>query len=66
MPQPPDGDYEEEDDIDAALTDLQLSLEGSSINGAAASCGSNGSCDDITTMPRLSEELRYLNIFRID
>lgn len=55
VPQPPD-DYEEEDDIDAALTDLQMSLEGSSINGANTLNG----YDDIISVPSLSEELRYL------
>ena len=55
VPQPAD-DYEEEDDIDAALTDLQLSLEGGSLNGATDSNG----FDNITTVPSLSEELRYI------
>ena len=38
---------------------LQLSLEGSSINGATSSGASNDSFDDITQVPRLSDELRY-------
>ena len=56
VPQPSD-DYEEEDDIEAALTDLQMSLEGSSINGANDLF--NG-FDDIISVPSLAEDLRYL------
>ena len=37
------------DDIDAALTDLQVSLEGSSISGPG----------DITHIPELQDELRF-------
>lgn len=40
-----------EDDIDAALTDLQVSLEGTNI--------SNG-CNDITQVPKLYDYLRFL------
>lgn len=40
-----------DDDIDAALTDLQVTLEGSSI--------SNG-CNDITQVPKLYDYLRFL------
>ncbi|TRY72192.1 hypothetical protein TCAL_00238 [Tigriopus californicus] len=50
VPQPNE-DEENEDDIDAALTDLQISLEGGSIN-------SNGV--DIMTVPSLNDTLRYL------
>lgn len=47
VPQPNDDDAE--DDIDAALNDLQISLEGSSINGI-----------DIVTVPVLKDHLRFL------
>lgn len=40
-----------EDDIDAALTDLQTTLEGSSISSQA---------NDITQVPELYDELRFL------
>lgn len=40
-----------EDDIDAALTDLQTTLEGSSLNNQA---------NDITQVPELYDELRFL------
>ncbi|EFA07132.1 unc-112-related protein isoform X1 [Tribolium castaneum] len=40
-----------EDDIDAALTDLQTTLEGSTINSYA---------NDITQVPELCDELRFL------
>jgi kindlin 2 len=40
-----------EDDIDAALTDLQTTLEGSSINAYA---------NDITQVPELCDALRFL------
>ncbi|RZC41784.1 unc-112-related protein-like, partial [Asbolus verrucosus] len=40
-----------EDDIDAALTDLQTTLEGSSINAYA---------NDITQVPELCDELKFL------
>lgn len=40
-----------DDDIDAALTDLQVSLEGTNI--------SNG-CNDITQVPKLYDYLRFL------
>lgn len=40
-----------EDDIDAALTDLQTTLEGSSISNQA---------NDITQVPELYDELRFL------
>lgn len=39
-----------EDDIDAALTDLQTTLEGSSISTQA---------NDITQVPELYDELRF-------
>ena len=48
VPQPSDL-YEEDDDVDAALSELQVSLEGSVIN-------SNG---DTTQIPRLADYLRY-------
>lgn len=42
--------YEEDDDVDAALSELQVSLEGSShANGA----------NDITQVPQLSDYLRF-------
>ena len=40
--------FEEDDDVDAALTDLQMSLEGSS-----------GRSNHLTQMPHLSDYLRY-------
>lgn len=40
-----------DDDIDAALTDLQTTLEGSTINAHA---------NDITQVPELYDELRFL------
>lgn len=40
-----------EDDIDAALTDLQTTLEGSSLSNQA---------NDITQVPELYDELRFL------
>ena len=48
VPQPSDL-YEEDDDVDAALSELQVSLEGSVIN-------SNG---DTTQIPKLADFLRY-------
>ena len=48
VPQPPD-DYEEDDDVDAALSELQVSLEGTSTNY-------NG---DTTQIPKLTDYLRY-------
>lgn len=48
VPQPSDDDNE--DDLDAALTDLQISLEGANnMNGV-----------DILTVPSLQDHLRYL------
>lgn len=44
-----------EDDIDAALTDLQTTLEGSSISNQA---------NDITQVPELYDELRFLKYDR--
>ena len=52
VPQPNDED-EEEDDIDAALTDLQIALEGNGTNG-------HNGFHDIMTIPSLSDNLRYL------
>ena len=49
VPQPSE-DGDGEDDIDAALTDLQMSLEGGvNLNGI-----------DIVAMPTLADNLRYL------
>ncbi|XP_076312796.1 unc-112-related protein-like [Tachypleus tridentatus] len=49
LPQP---EYEkEEDDIDAALTDLQISLEGSAVNTKGK---------DITHVPELTDELQII------
>jgi len=48
VPQP-DELYEEDDDVDAALSELQVSLEGSVVNG-------NG---DTTQIPKLADYLRY-------
>jgi kindlin 2 len=53
VPQPSEDD-DEEDDVDAALTDLQLSLEGLTSNG-----GVNG-YHDIMTIPSLTDTLQYL------
>lgn len=44
-----------DDDIDAALTDLQVTLEGTNI--------SNG-CNDITQVPKLYDYLRFLKLVR--
>merc|ERR1712223_1152868 len=55
VPQPNEED-EEEDDIDAALTDLQIALEGNS-NGIN---GHNNGFHDIMTIPSLNDTLRYL------
>uniref|UniRef100_A0A1W7R995 Unc-112-related protein n=1 Tax=Hadrurus spadix TaxID=141984 RepID=A0A1W7R995_9SCOR len=49
VPQP-DSFQSDEDDIDSALTDLQVSLEGSSLNNSG----------DITHVPELSNYLRFL------
>ena len=49
VPQPHDL-YEEDDDVDAALSELQISLEGSS--------NANG-VNDITQVPQLSDYLRF-------
>ncbi len=51
VPQPSEED-EAEDDVDAALNDLQISLEG----------GNDGSVNgmDIMTVPTLQDSLRYL------
>ncbi|XP_031329158.1 unc-112-related protein-like [Photinus pyralis] len=43
--------FPNEDDIDAALTDLQTTLEGSTINSQT---------NDITQVPELYDELRFL------
>lgn len=40
-----------EDDIDAALTNLQTTLEGSSLNSTS---------NDITEVPELKDQLRFL------
>ena len=48
VPQPNEDD-DGDDDVDAALTDLQISLEGGNANGI-----------DIVTVPTLSDTLRYL------
>ena len=47
VPQPHEM-YEEDDDVDTALTDLQLSLEGSGYRG-----------NDITQVPHLADYLRF-------
>ena len=52
VPQPSDED-DEEDDIDAALTDLQIALEGNGTNG-------HNGYHDIMTVPSLSDNLGYL------
>lgn len=60
MPQPNDDDGE--DDVDAALTDLQIALEGgsaSAINGNGNGCSFNG-IDAITVVPTLTGHLRFL------
>ena len=49
VPQPHDL-YEEDDDVDAALSELQVSLEGSS---------NNNGVNDITQVPQLSDYLRF-------
>lgn len=50
VPQPDlNGTTQSEDDVDAALTDLQLSLEGSSISNSG----------DITHIPELHDYLRF-------
>ena len=51
MPQPSE-DEDAEDDVDAALTDLQISLEGGN--------GSTNGITDIVTVPSLQEDLKYL------
>lgn len=58
VPQPNDDDGE--DDVDAALTDLQIALEGgsaSAVNGNG--CSFNG-IDAITVVPTLTGHLRFL------
>lgn len=50
VPQP-DNFQSDEDDIDSALTDLQVSLEGTSINNSSG---------DITHVPELASYLRFL------
>ncbi len=42
--------YEEDDDVDAALSELQVSLEGSSTSHGV---------NDITQVPQLSDYLRF-------
>ena len=58
VPQPNDDDGE--DDVDAALTDLQIALEG----GSASAVNGNGNgfngFDAITVVPALTGHLRYL------
>lgn len=53
VPQPvlDNSNIREEDDIDAALTDLQVTLEGSYINNTH---------DDIMQVPELNDYLRFL------
>lgn len=53
IPQPDCGIGDNEDDIDAALTDLQVTLEGSHINGG-------GTGQDITNIPQLDAYLRFM------
>ena len=47
-----DGNGNADDDIDAALTDLQVSLEGSSVSKGG----------DITRIPELADYLRYVKL----
>ncbi len=42
--------YEEDDDVDAALSELQVSLEGS---------GGGGGHNDITHVPQLADYIQY-------
>ncbi len=42
--------YEEDDDVDAALSELQVSLEGS---------GGGGGLSDITHVPQLGDYIQY-------
>ena len=68
VPQPSEDDGE--DDVDAALTDLQIALEGGSASAAAAlnghghsnglNGGLNGGIDAITVVPTLTGHLRFL------
>ena len=66
VPQPSEDDGE--DDVDAALTDLQIALEGGSASAAAAlnghghsnGNGLNGGFDAITVVPTLTGHLRFL------
>ena len=53
----PNDDEEAEDDIDAALTDLQISLEGGA-NGHSTNGDLNGI--NIISIPTLSDTMRYL------
>ena len=61
VPQPSEDDGE--DDVDAALTDLQIALEGGSasaaLNGRHSNNGFNG-VDAITVVPTLTGHLRFL------
>ena len=47
--------FDEDDDVDAALTDLQISLEGAAINGR-----------DRQQVPHLADSLRYFRPRRCD
>ena len=67
VPQPSEDDGE--DDVDAALTDLQIALEGGSASAAALNGhghsnglngGLNGGIDAITVVPTLTGHLRFL------
>ena len=69
VPQPSEDDGE--DDVDAALTDLQIALEGGSASAAAGlnghghssnglNGGLNGGIDAITVVPTLTGHLRFL------
>ena len=60
VPQPNDDDGE--DDVDAALTDLQIALEGGSASAIVNGGGSNGfnGIDAITVVPTLTGHLRFL------
>lgn len=51
VPQPDLSISKEPDDIDAALNELQVSLEGTSVSGRAG---------DITSIPELGDYLRFM------
>ncbi|ESN95786.1 hypothetical protein HELRODRAFT_157627 [Helobdella robusta] len=48
-----------DDEIDAALNDLQTTLEGSNLNSVDKVNGDNGVMDDITETPELREDMRF-------